>query len=303
VRSRSEKVLKKKGTVDPNLSRGEVPSRDIEESLEEEPAMLRRHLTRTRLGAVLAVAAGVLLGAAFGQPGNGDAATAAKPRNKTLPTIAGTAEVGQTLIATRGTWSGSPTTFHYEWARCDSTGAACLGISGATGKIYTVTTGDVGHTLRVMVTARNADGATSAVSAATTVVPPSGCPPGTGTIQVGTLAPPERLVVTDASISPSVTRSTKTIRLHVQIQACGLRPVQGATVFATAIPYNQFTAVHGTTDANGKVTLTEARRSGFPASRHQRLLAVFVRASRPGESVLAGVSYSRVIAFRVSHHH
>ncbi len=46
--------------------------------------MLRKHLTRTRLGAVAAVTAGALLGAVFGQPGNGAAAgNAAKPENKT----------------------------------------------------------------------------------------------------------------------------------------------------------------------------------------------------------------------------
>ena len=39
--------------------------------------MLRGHLTRTRLGLVLAVAAGLLLGAVLGQPGNGRAAARA----------------------------------------------------------------------------------------------------------------------------------------------------------------------------------------------------------------------------------
>lgn len=264
--------------------------------------MVRTHLTRTRLGAVLAVAAGVLLGAVIGQPGNSRAAATAKPRNKTLPTISGTAEVGLTLVATRGTWSGSPTSFHYSWSRCDATGAACLAISGATGKIYTVTTADVGHTLRVTVTARNADGATSATSAATTAVPPSGCPPGVSTVAVAALAPPERLKITNTSVSPSLTRSTNTLNLHLVIQACGNRPVQGATVFATPIPYNQFAVAQGTTDANGKLTLTEARRSGFPASRHQRLLAMLIRASKPGDSILAGVTATRVVAFRVSRH-
>lgn len=264
--------------------------------------MLRRHLTRTRLGAVLAVAAGVLLGAVFGQPSSGHAATAAKPRNKTLPTISGSAEVGNTLTATRGTWSGSPTSFHYGWARCDATGAACLGISGASGKIYTVTTGDVGHTLRVMVTARNADGATSASSGATPVVPPSGCPTGVGTMPVTQLAPPARLLIDGASISPTVTRSTNTINLHFVLSACG-RPVQGATVYAAVIPYNQFSTEQGTTDANGKVTISEARRSGFPAARHQRLLAVFVRASKPGDSLFSGVTASRLFAFRIHLHH
>ena len=263
--------------------------------------MVRRHLTRTRLGAVLAVAAGVLLGAVLGEPGNGGAATAAAPKNKTLPTISGSAEVGQTLVANHGTWSGGPTSFHYAWARCDASGAACLGISGSGGRIYTITASDVGHTLRVMVTARNADGASSVSSGATPAVPPSGCPTGSGTMPVTQLAPPARLVILGASISPTVTRSTNTINLRFTLSACG-RPVQGATVFAAVIPYNQFATESGTTDANGHVTISEARRSGFPAARHQRLLAVFVRASKPGDSLLAGVTASRVVAFRIHLH-
>jgi hypothetical protein len=262
--------------------------------------MTRMHLTPTRLGAVLAVAAGVLLGAVFGQPGSGRAATDAVPKNKTLPTISGTAEAGQTLTATRGTWSGSPTSFRFSWGRCDTGGNACGVIDGATAKIYTITDTDVGHTLRVTVTARNASGAAVASSAPTAIVSPGGCPPGTGTIQIAQLAPPARLLISSESVSPAVTRAAQTIHIHVLISACG-RPVGGATVFATPIPYNQFKGAAVTSAADGTVTLTETRERGFPAARHQRLLAVFVRASKPGESVVAGVSTSRVVSFRISH--
>src|SRR5215475_8399572 len=98
--------------------------------------MLRAHLTRTRLGFLLAVAGGVVLGAVFGQPGDGEAASRVKPTPKTPPTITGTAEVGITLVATRGTWNGNPTSFRFAWVRCSATGTACLGIGGATAKIY-----------------------------------------------------------------------------------------------------------------------------------------------------------------------
>src|SRR5512146_1699912 len=154
--------------------------------------MPRTHLTRSRLGLVLAVVAGAVLGAVFGQPSSGQAASTAVPKNTKPPAISGAAVVGSTLVATRGTWSGSPTKFHFAWSRCDATGAACVAIGGATAKIYTVTSGDVGHTLRVTVTARNASGSASATSAATAVVPSSGCPTATGTIPVTALAPPER---------------------------------------------------------------------------------------------------------------
>lgn len=264
--------------------------------------MLRNHATRTRLALVLAVIAGAVLGAVFGQPGSGQAASTAVPKNTKPPAISGTAVVGSTLVATRGTWSGSPTSFHFAWSRCDATGAACVAIGAATAKIYTVTAADVGHTLRVTVTAKNASGSASATSAATALVPTSGCPSASGTVPVAALAPPERLQIASASLAPSLTRSTNTIRIRVVIQACDTRPVQGATVYATAIPYNQFAAVQGTTGADGSVTLTEGRRSGFPASRHQRLLAVFVRASKPGDPALGGVSSRRVVAFPFAHH-
>lgn len=264
--------------------------------------MLRKHLTRTRLGLLLAVGAGVLLGAVLGQPATGGAASSAtKPVNKTLPTIPGTAEVGLTLFATRGTWTGSPTSFHFAWLRCDTTGAACAAIPGATGKSYTPTTTDIGHTLRVRVTARNSSGSTTATSKATGVVPPSGCPSGTGAIPIARVTPPARLAISSASLKRPVRRSTQSIQLHITVTACGARPVQGASVFATAVPYNQFAVGQGTTGANGTVVLTEARRSGFPASGHQRLLAVFTRAWKQGEPVTAGVSSSRVVAFRFGH--
>ena len=113
------------------------------------------------------------------------------------------------------------------------------------------------------------------------------------------VAPPRRLEITSASVSPSVKRSTQTLHLHVKVTACGQRPVQGATVYAAAIPFNQFAPTQATTASDGTVTLTQARQHGFPAGRHQRLLAVFIRVTKPGENaVFTGVSARRVVAFR-----
>jgi hypothetical protein len=264
--------------------------------------MLRGHLTRTRLGFVLAIGAGLLLGAILGQPATGRAAAKAKPTPKTLPTISGTAEVGVTLVATHGTWNNKPTSFKYAWLRCASDGGACLGISAATARVYTPTAGDVGHTLRVAVTAHNSSGSATATSNQTGIVPPSGCPPGTGAIQIASLTPPARLDIASATVTPRVHRSTGTIHLHFTVTACGNRPVQDASVFATAVPYNQFTVGQGTTTANGTIVLSESRRAGFPASRQQRLLAVFVRTWKQGEPETGGVSSSRVVAFHFAHH-
>jgi hypothetical protein len=225
------------------------------------------------------------------------------PKNTAAPAISGTLQVGSKLSATAGTWTGSPTSFAYAWSRCDAKGENCAKIGGATSNTYALVQADVGSTLRVTVTAANSDGSTQASSAATAVVPtPNGCPAGTGPIQIADLAPPARLSIDKASITPRlVTLGTRTIQLRFTVSACNGRPVQGATVFATPIPYNQFAGREQTTGSDGTITLTQSRLRGFPArSRGQSLLAVFVRASKPGEPILAGVSTRRTIAFRVN---
>ena len=45
--------------------------------------------------------------------------------------------------------------------------------------------------------------------------------------------------------------------------------------------------------SDGDVTLTFNRQGGFPAAGNQQLLVMFVRASRPGDPILAGVSTRR----------
>ncbi len=96
------------------------------------------------------------------------------PTNTVLPSMSGSAVEGQTLSASSGTWSGSPTSFAYQWEDCSTAGEACANIGGATSSSYKLASGDVGHTLRVVVTASNAGGSTNASSAATgTVVPPA----------------------------------------------------------------------------------------------------------------------------------
>ncbi len=111
------------------------------------------------------------------------------PTNTALPTIGGLTTQGQQLTAGRGSWSGNPTSYAYQWQDCDGSGASCSNIAGATASTYTLVAGDVGHTLRVVVTATNAGGSTPATSAASAVVaayssgPPY--PTCTQTISVG----------------------------------------------------------------------------------------------------------------------
>ena len=115
-------------------------------------------------GAAVALALFAGLGEAAPQ------AEAAAPVNTSLPTVVGTAREGRTLTADVGVWQNSPTSFGYNWRRCDSSGGSCVTIGGANGRQYSVRQADVGHRLRVLVRAVNADGSTDALSPVTAVV-------------------------------------------------------------------------------------------------------------------------------------
>ena len=97
------------------------------------------------------------------------AAADSAPVNTSSPAISGTLRVGQALSVVSG-WSGTPTGFAYQWQRCDASGGSCAAIDGATNQSYLLVSADAGGTIRVAVTASNAGGSTSAVSAATSVV-------------------------------------------------------------------------------------------------------------------------------------
>jgi len=92
------------------------------------------------------------------------------PVNTALPTIGGTAQIGQTLSASTGGWTNSPTSFAYQWSD-SATGP----IGGATASAYVPTSANLGHTLTVSIVATNAVGSsTPATSAATSAVTAAG---------------------------------------------------------------------------------------------------------------------------------
>lgn len=134
--------------------------------------MMNRHWPRRALLLVALAAAGILAAAAA-------ARTTAVPHNTALPTISGTAREGQTLTASNGSWDNSPTSYKYAWQRCSVDNSGCTTIAGATDKSYTLVSADVDHRLRVIVTAVNADGQSSAISKTTEVVSSIGAPTNT----------------------------------------------------------------------------------------------------------------------------
>jgi hypothetical protein len=243
--------------------------------------------------------------------GLSDAASNAAPVNSGEPKISGTPQVGETLTTSNGTWTNSPTSFDYQWRRCDAQGNGCSNIGGADTSSYLVRGADNGNTIRVRVTAKNADGSATATSNATAVVKPKGTPPptnttgcpssGSGTLDVGSVSAPARLLIDGQSVSPStISRSTTDVTVRFHVSACSGRSVQNALVLAEAIPFSQFSIpAEAPTGSDGWVTLTMHQDRFFPASPRQQLLAVFVRARKPGENVLGGISSRRLVSFPV----
>ena len=90
------------------------------------------------------------------------------PASTALPGISGTAQEGQTLSETHGTWTNNPTGFAYQWLRCDSAGSNCGPLSDATAQTYVPTADDVGHTLQVQETASNQAGPSDPTASANT---------------------------------------------------------------------------------------------------------------------------------------
>jgi hypothetical protein len=111
------------------------------------------------------------------------------PVSSTPPTVAGTATEGQTLSATTGTWTGSPTSYRYQWQDCEAPAGNCSNVSGATAATHKLGSGDIGHKVRVVVTASNAGGSSSASSVPTATVLADPPPPPTASFTYSPTSP------------------------------------------------------------------------------------------------------------------
>ncbi len=137
------------------------------------------------------------------------AMVAAKPNTAPtgLPTISGTAQVGQTLTAdTTGIADADGLTnvsFSYQWIRSD--GNTDTDIAGETDSTYTLVSADVGKTIKVKVSftddANNAETLTSEATGAVAAKPntaPTGLPTISGTVQVGETLTADTTGIADA---------------------------------------------------------------------------------------------------------
>ena len=95
---------------------------------------------------------------------------AVAPKNLTPPSLHGTAQQGQTITLTYGTWAGS-TEQAGTWLDCDGSGGACAVSSNQPlGDKYVLGAADVGHTIVFAETATGPGGSTTVDSEPTAVV-------------------------------------------------------------------------------------------------------------------------------------
>ena len=118
------------------------------------------------------------------------------------------------MRGSNGTWTGSPTSYRYEWLRCDPSGLSCNAIPDAADQTYSLTKADVAFSIRFRVTATNAAGSSVASSQPTLVV------------KNGTQDSNPQLVASAAPGSPVSFRASGAIRTHHALQWFTMRPVR-----------------------------------------------------------------------------
>jgi hypothetical protein len=250
-----------------------------------------RLLASVLLAAVVGGAATLLVtgGVATGASSSAQYAYGA-PTNTTLPAITGAAHVGSSLSTSNGVWDDPSATFTYAWSRCDTAGANCVAISGATANTYKLVSADQGHTIRSVVTAKNATGSTSASSAQTAAVTAQ----QNGTIAAGDVVLPNLLKIATVTYSQNPIRARKTpTTMRIHVTDLNNNSVVGALVFVQGVPYSRIENIPETqTDSTGWATVQIQPTSKFPNTGY---ITMFVRARVSGQDLLVGSSSRRLV--------
>ena len=133
---------------------------------------------------------------------------------------------------------------------------------------------------------------------------PNGCPTNKSakTAPISEIAPPARLQIAAFDVlSGSINERTDSFTLKVRVGSTCSVNIKGASVYVTAVPYNQFSIpTEELTGDDGTAILVFHRDANYPASDQQQQLTLFIRATKPGEDPLAGVSTRRLVGIPFS---
>jgi hypothetical protein len=194
----------------------------------------------------------------------------------------------------------TPITYAFQWLRCSAAGDNCSEIVGATDTTHVLVDNDAGRTIRVRVTARNSEGARTAISNQTAVVRGQAAPPPTGnSVAVGELrAAGDRLVVSQVRFVPNPVRSrVDPITARIRVTDQRGRAVRGALVFVRSVPRRTTGGDRQPSAADGWVEYQLQPLQHFPAVNGN--VQFFVKAYRAGDPPLGGIAGYRLVQVRV----
>ncbi|MDX6519004.1 MAG: hypothetical protein QOF50_1850 [Gaiellaceae bacterium] len=182
----------------------------------------------------------------------------------------------------------------------DTTGTTTTGTT-TTGTTTTATT-TTGTTTTAGTTTTGTTTTTPTTTTTTTTTPsgPAGqirLSDGSISIPVTSVTPPDRLVIDRVSFQPNPLRSRRSVltgRFRVSNQANGYR-VRDALVYGIALPYGQFRpAAEVTTGTDGYATIRFIPTANLHTGRNSTI-QFFLRARKPGDPLLSGVSIRRLV--------
>jgi hypothetical protein len=192
------------------------------------------------------------------------------------------------LTARGGTWTGQePLTKAWQWQRCDTSGANCASLAGATAATYKLTAADVGSRMRVVETVSNQGGSNFAGSTLTSIVAQLRPTPSKRVIPVTKVLLPNQLQLDSFKYTRAGQRLT--VRFRVSDDR-GFR-ISGAIVGVEVVP-GSGAVVERRTDSTGWAKFTY--RFGQATT-----LYFYVTARKPGEKLQSGVSTSTLYRLRL----
>jgi hypothetical protein len=207
---------------------------------------------------------------------------AGPPNMKTYPSTTGTAKEGETLTAAAGTWTDSPTSYGYQWKRCDANWEPCSPINGATGATYVLTADDVNSRVQVLVTATNAKGSNSAASLPTDIVATSAVAPANSALPTiaGILEDRQTLTASPGTWTGTqpISYTFQWLRCNTQLNGCAA--IEGAT-------QSTFELTREDLASRLAVTVTATNRAGSAFATSATSTHVTAAKPRPGADRLA----------------
>lgn len=251
-----------------------------------------------------AAAAASVLTALAAVSGLAEAQGQVAPANTTAPTISGAARDGDILTVDRGSWTGvDPMNFKFQWQRCNGNALNCADLAGANDWTYAVHTLDAGNRLRVRVTATNTTGSSTAISPPTAqVARPEGVMPWNGhySIPVSSVRLPHRLLLSGVEFTPSVLRSREKFTGRFRVTDTRGYYVRDALVLVTGVPLGWILASQeARTNGEGLATLQLLPTTRLRLVRGGSMV-MYIRARKFGDSLLAGVTSSRLVRVRTA---